>query len=104
MESSKHRRRPEDDAGGGAAPIGAPSMLPVVSDEDLYLLREIARAGGGKHHVAPKTVAPSRMRELRLQGLVDTGDVYAHGKAHVGAKLTARGLQALAAAPGAISR
>lgn len=102
----KKRPRPDDDeeGGSGAALARTRALIPDVSEEDLYSLREIARVGGGKHFVTPKTVAASRMRELRLQGLVELGDVYARAVALVGAKLTARGLQALAAAPGVLSR
>lgn len=86
------KRKTEEEAGGGSAAIGFP-----VRADDIAALREIARAGGGKHHVKARNVAISQYRALRIEGLVELIDDFKGG---VAAKLTARALQALAAAPG----
>lgn len=91
------KRRNEDDEGGN----GPARALPTLREEDLDALREIARAGGGKHHVRPKRVTASQLRTLRIEGVVELLDD-AQGLA--AAKLTTYGLQTLAAAPGATAR
>lgn len=88
------KRRKDDDAeeSGGRAGLAFPSL----SEDDLYALREVARNGGGRHHVNPKTVTVADYRALRQQGLVELIEGV---RGQTAAKLTARGLQALASAP-----
>lgn len=93
------KRKPNDDSGQGG---GLPRILvPHAREDDVAALREIARAGGGKHYVKARTVTVAELRRLRIEGFVELLDDL---KGEVTAKLTVRALQALAAAPGVVSR
>jgi hypothetical protein len=98
------RKLDEDDAedGAGGAPIGRRLEIENLRlpDADLRGLREIAKFGGGGHFVAPREVGVSQLRRLREGGFVELLDTL-DGK--TSARLTARGLQALAAAPGVMA-
>lgn len=104
---TKRKPSDEDEGQGGAGSAVRPSADDqrarveleslTLSENELLALRDIARVGGGKGYVTPKNSTPSVLRQLRTGGFLD---LMPGTNGRDLAQLTARGLKALAAAPG----
>ncbi len=92
----------EDDDAQTGAPVRAPARAEVrIDDEDAAFLAQLNRMGGGRTFVKARGATLNQLIRLRSAGLIDlVGEAIA---AQASAKITPRGLVALAAHPGIIS-
>lgn len=98
MKTQQHED--EDDAQSGA-PVRAPApSAPTLDDADAAFIAQLNRLGGGRSFVKARGATIHQLIRLRSAGLIElVGEAIA---AQASAKITPRGLVALAAHPGII--